>query len=40
MNIDVLYAVSIWLLPVLIAVTFHEAIWNPDRSGTFELSRQ
>jgi transposase len=24
-NIDVLYAVSIWLLPVLIAVTFHEA---------------
>jgi len=28
-NIDVLYAVSIWLLPVLIAVTFHEAIWKP-----------
>ncbi|MDR3572390.1 MAG: site-2 protease family protein [Anaerolineaceae bacterium] len=25
MNIDVLYVVSIWLLPVLIAVTFHEA---------------
>jgi Zn-dependent protease len=24
-NIDVLYVVSIWLLPVLIAVTFHEA---------------
>jgi Zn-dependent protease len=24
-NIDVLYIVSIWLLPVLIAVTFHEA---------------
>ena len=25
MNIDVLHVVSIWLLPVLIAVTFHEA---------------
>jgi Zn-dependent protease len=24
-NIDVLYVVSIWLMPVLIAVTFHEA---------------
>jgi Zn-dependent protease len=24
-NIDVRYAISIWLLPVLIAVTFHEA---------------
>jgi Zn-dependent protease len=24
-NSDVLYVVSIWLLPVLIAVTFHEA---------------
>ena len=25
MNIDMLYLVSIWLLPVLIAITFHEA---------------
>jgi len=25
MNIDILYLVSIWLLPVLIAITFHEA---------------
>jgi Zn-dependent protease len=25
MNVDMLYLVSIWLLPVLIAITFHEA---------------
>lgn len=27
MNIDMLYLVSIWLLPVLIAITFHEAAY-------------
>jgi len=32
---DILYTVSIWLLPVLIAITFHEAAhgWVADRLG-------
>jgi len=38
-NIDVLYAVSIWLLPVLIAVTFHEAAYGyvASRFRSFQL---